>query len=111
MLFGTEPDKKVATDFVRGILADGGTRHLDALKLALRMNPEVIFFLTDADEPTLTNNELAEVRKLNQRVGASINAIEFGSGPQQSRDNFLVRIARENSGAHVYVDVSQLPRN
>lgn len=110
MLFGTEPDKKVATDFVRGILADGGTRHLDALKLALRMSPDVIFFLTDADEPTLTNNELAEVRKLNQRVGASINAIEFGSGPQQSRDNFLVRIARENSGAHVYVDVSQLPR-
>jgi hypothetical protein len=110
MLFGSEQDKKIAYDFVRGILADGGTRHLDALKLALRMGPDVIFFLTDADEPALTNNELAEIRKLNERVGASINTIEFGSGPPPHRDNFLIRIARQNSGAHVYVDVSQLPR-
>jgi hypothetical protein len=110
LLYGNPEDKKIAFDFVRGIMADGGTRHLDALKAALRMQPHVIFFLTDADEPTLSNTELDEIRKLNARVGASINAIEFGSGPPSSRDNFLVRIARENSGAHVYVDVSKLPR-
>jgi hypothetical protein len=110
LMFGTDTDKQSAQSFVRGISADGGTRHLEAIKLALKMKPHVIFFLTDADEPTLTNAELDEVRKLNDRVGASINAIEFGSGPQQNRENFLVRIARENSGAHVYVDVSQLPR-
>jgi hypothetical protein len=109
-MWGTDTDKDLAHDFVRGILADGGTRHLDAIKLALKMQPHVIFFLTDADEPTLTNAELDEIRRLNDRVGCSINAIEFGSGPQQRADNFLVRIARENSGAHVYVDVTKLPR-
>lgn len=109
LLYGNDTDKKLAHDFVRGIQADGATRHLDALKAALRMKPHVIFFLTDADEPTLSNAELAEIRQLNGHVGASINAIEFGAGPQQSRENFLVRIARENSGAHVYVDVTKLP--
>lgn len=111
MMYGNDTDKKVAQDFVRGILSDGGTRHLEALKLALRMGPDVIFFLTDADEPTLTNAELAEIRRLNDRVGASINAIEFGAGPRQHRESFLTRIARENSGAHVYVDVSKLPQH
>lgn len=111
LMFGNDDDKQLANAFVKSIQADGGTKHLEALKLALGMRPHVIFFLTDADEPTLTNTELAEIRRLNDRIGASINAIEFGSGPRQSRDSFLVRIARENSGAHVYVDVSQLPRN
>lgn len=110
LMYGNETDKKLADDFVRGILADGGTKHLEALKLALGMQPHVIFFLTDADEPTLSNAELAEVRRLNERVGASINAIEFGAGPQRNAESFLVHIARQNSGAHVYVDVSQLPQ-
>jgi hypothetical protein len=110
LLFGNETDKKIAHDFVRGILADGGTQHLEPLKMALRMQPHVIFFLTDADEPMLSNAELAEIRRLNDRVGASINAIEFGAGPPQRSENFLVRLARENSGAHVYVDVTKLPR-
>jgi hypothetical protein len=110
LLYGTSEDKQIAHDFVRGIMADGGTAHLEAVKAALRMQPHVIFFLTDADEPTLSNTELDEIRKLNARVGASINAIEFGSGPQSRRENFLTRIAHENSGAHVYVDVSKLPR-
>jgi hypothetical protein len=44
---------------------------------------------------------------MNRRT--SINAIEFGYGPQSGADNFLVRLARQNNGMHVYVDVSQLP--
>jgi len=67
----------------------------------------VIFFLTDADEPRMTAGQLAHVVRTNQ--GASINAIEFGYGPQTDADNFLVKLARQNGGRHVYVDVSQLP--
>jgi hypothetical protein len=109
MHFGTEADKQVAGNFVRGMLADGGTRHLEALRMALRMKPDVIFFLTDADEPTLTNAELDEIRRLNNGIGCSINAIEFGVGPQRNTESFLVRIARENSGHHAYVDLTKLP--
>lgn len=108
MLFGGESEKKTAADFINSIVADGGTRHLDALRLALRMKPDVIFFLTDADEPTLTRAELEEIRKLNDRIGCSIHAIEFGTGPRRSSDSFLVEIARQNSGNHVYVDLMKL---
>jgi hypothetical protein len=67
----------------------------------------VIFFLTDADEPRMTTQQLAHIARSNH--GTTINAIEFGFGKQNETDNFLVRLARQNGGQHVYVDVSQLP--
>ena len=79
-MYGTDRDRSLATDFIRSVVADGGTRHIDALLLALQMRPDVIFFLTDADEPQLTAIELAQIRRRNESVGASINTIEFGAG-------------------------------
>ena len=107
--YGDETGKQEAERFVRGILANGGTRHMDALRLALRMHPDVIFFLTDANEPRLTNEQLAEVRRLNQGLTV-IHSIEFGYGPALGGENFLRQLARDNGGQHVYVDISQLPR-
>jgi hypothetical protein len=88
--------------------ADGATRHEEALVVALRMVPDVIFFLTDADEPRLSAKQLAHIAQANK--GTSINAIEFGYGAQADPEDFLVKLARQNGGRHVYVDVSQLPR-
>jgi hypothetical protein len=109
MLFGDSPTKRLAKNFVRGIVSAGSTRHLDALKLALGMRPDVIFFLTDAGEPQLSANQVEEVRQRNLRVGAQINTIEFGAGPNPGGRNFLVRLADENGGQYVYVDVTRLP--
>ena len=36
------------------------------------------------------------------------DAIEFGSGPFSGDANFLVRLAQQNSGNHVYVDLTKL---
>ncbi len=107
LVFGTDKNKYLAQKFVGSITADGATRHEEALELALRLSPDVIFFLTDADEPRMTTQQLAHIAHLNH--GTSINAIEFGYGKQLESDNFLVRLARQNGGQHVYVDVSQLP--
>jgi Mg-chelatase subunit ChlD len=109
MLFGNEQTRRLAQGFVEGVVANGGTQHMAALKFALGMNPDVIFFLTDAAEPQLTVAELDEIRRQNARVGATIIAIEFGSGPQQSSLSFLKRLARQNGGQYVYVDVTRLP--
>ncbi len=106
LVWGDERGKQLAKEFVNGITASGGTRHKDALQLALRMRPDAIFFLTDADEPQLTSGELAEVRRWNQQT--MIHAIEFGFGPQSNSNNFLVRLARQNGGQHAYVDISRL---
>lgn len=107
LVWGNQAGKQQAEQFVRGIRANGGTRHLDALRLALGLAPDVVFFLTDADEPRLTDSELARLRQWNR--SATIHSIEFGFGPQSRDDNFLVRLARQNGGQHVYVDVSKLP--
>jgi hypothetical protein len=107
LVFGTDQNKYLAQKFVGSITADGATQHVEALEMALRMGPDVIFFLTDADEPRMTAKQLARLAQLNK--GSSINAIEFGFGPQSDPDNFLVTLARQNGGKHVYVDVSRLP--
>jgi hypothetical protein len=109
MLFGSDSDKRAAIDFVKGIRAHGGTAHFEALKMALRLHPDVIFFLTDAEEPRLSASELRDIKRMNDGIGASIYAIEFGSGPALGDDNFLKRIAGQNGGQHTYVDVSRLP--
>ena len=106
MEFGNEQGKKNAEIFVGSILADGGTRHMEALELALSLKPDVIFFLTDADDPMLSASELARIRRLND--SASINTIEFGSGPARGGYNFLKRLAEENRGKYGYVDASRL---
>jgi hypothetical protein len=108
LTFGTERDKRLAESFVRSIVANGGTQHMKALRLALGMAPDVIFFLTDADDPQLTSQELAEIRRLN-KAGTTINTIEFGSQSAPAGVNFLMRLADENGGKHVYVDVTRLP--
>jgi hypothetical protein len=107
MMFGTEQNRRLAEEYIRGISPAGGTRHGEPLKRALGLQPDVIFLLTDAEEPQMTPGELEQARRRN-RGATSIHTIEFGSGPFHGRDNFLVRLARQNNGQHVYVDVTRL---
>ena len=107
LVYGDDQGKALAQRFVRGIVAAGGTRHLQPLAMALKMRPDVIFFLTDAEEPRLSADELAQLKRLNK--GTQIHAIEFGFGPTIGEDNFLKRLARQNGGQHAYIDISKLP--
>lgn len=106
LIWADEQGKQAAREFIQAIEANGGTNHMDALKAGLAMRPDVIFFLTDADQPTLTYEELQRVRRWN--YGTTIHAIEFAVGPKVAGDNFLMRLARQNGGQHAYVDVSRL---
>lgn len=107
LIFADDSGKTLAEDFVRKIQASGSTEHMAALRAALRLGPDVIFFLTDAADPQLSPSELRELQRLNK--GTTINAIEFGSGPFPGGDNFLMKLARQNGGQHTYVDVTGLP--
>jgi hypothetical protein len=107
LMWGDERSKGLAREFVQRIQAAGGTRHLPALALGLRLAPDVIFFLTDADEPQMTEEELKTVRERLNR-GTVIHTVEFGEGPDPGKLNFIRRLAIENGGKSVYVDVSAL---
>lgn len=107
MMWGGKRQKAAAQQFVSRIVADGNTNHMPALQLALSLGPDVIFFLTDAEEPQLTPQDLRKIRDWN---GAEtvINTIEFGAGPASERHNSLKEVARQNRGQHTYIDVTTL---
>jgi hypothetical protein len=107
-VFATDRNKELAETFLDSISAQGGTEHEAALKIAFKLKPDVIFWLTDADRPKLDENQIERINRL--AAGTIINAIEFGPGPQneKDKDNFLAKIAEGNAGEHVYVDVKKL---
>lgn len=109
LFWGTDTNRTFAGQFIRGIQPDGGTRHLDALLMALGYGPDVIFFLTDAGEPVLYPGDLDKIKKRNN--GRSrIFTIEFGKGANLRTDNFLKKLARDNGGSHSYRDVQEFQK-
>lgn len=82
----------------------GGTDHASALYMALRLKPEVIFFLTDGDATTrLNRGQLAGIARFNSG-NTQINVIQFGIGPNTVPVAFLPELARMNGGQFRYVD-------
>jgi hypothetical protein len=85
----------------------GGTDHMLALREALKLKPEVIFFLTDAD--LMSHSDVNEIL---QEVGSTrIRAIEFGCGTELSQRSPIGRLASTTGGSYVYIDVSKFPRS
>jgi hypothetical protein len=107
-VFANDRNKDMAERFLDSISAQGGTEHEAALRIAFKLKPDVIFWLTDADRPKLDDEQIARLNHL--AAGTIINSIEFGTGPQNEKDkeNFLKKIAEANAGEHVYVDVKKL---
>ena len=107
MYFATDDRKEAARNFVGSVRGEGGTDHLNALKRAFRLGPDVIFLLTDA-EGGFTPAELREVSRLN-RSAAVINAIEFGD--RRRGDRSLQQLAQESGGQYIYKDIRTLRIN
>jgi Mg-chelatase subunit ChlD len=105
--FATDRNKKLASNFVGGITADGGTDRFAALRDAIAISPDVVFFLTDADDP-MSPTELAEIQRVNRNIQAAICVIEFGRKPDPVPNNFLARMAQESGGQYGYVDTTKL---
>ncbi len=97
-----------AQRYVRSVAAFGGTEHAAAIKLALKMSPDVIFFLTDARIPRLSHAELREIQRRAELSGTAIHTIEFGPEAVPPADNFLRELAAMNNGQYQYIDVRRL---
>jgi hypothetical protein len=85
----------------------GGTDHMLALREALKLKPEVIFFLTDAD--LMTNSDVNEI--LTEAGSTRIQAVEFGRGTELGQRTPLGRLATTTGGSYLYIDVSKFPRS
>ena len=98
----------LARNYIRSITAYGGTEHESALKLALRMGPDVIFFLSDARIPRLSEKELSSIQLRASSSGTTIHCIEFGADGSPPTDSFLIDLAEMNQGQYRYIDVQDL---
>lgn len=89
--------KSLAVQAVDRVLSDSGTDHKPALLMALGMEPDVIYFLTDGDQPELYPGDLEEIGK---RTGSTtIHVIKFGDGTVASRGvSWLERLAQQSHG-------------
>ncbi len=107
MMPATTSNKARVQTQLSTIVSDGGTDHMLALRTALGLKPEVIFFLTDAD--LMTNSDVNEILT---EVGATrIQAVEFGRGTPLGQRTPLGRLATTTGGSYLYIDVSQFPRS
>ena len=106
----TEIHKTLAKQKIAGIHPGTGTQHYPALEMAMRLKPDVIFFLTDGQEPPLDERELELLKKLNGQK-TRIHSIEFGVGAEVSEGanprNFLRKLSHQNGGTYRYYDVTK----
>jgi len=87
------------------VRAEKGTEHKAALKHALRLKPDVIYFLTDGDEPRLTSADLGELLRLNSS-NARVHVVEFASSQRESREvTWLQQLASRTGGKYSRVPV------
>jgi hypothetical protein len=106
LAFGTDANRAEVKRFLGTIAADGGTDHVAALSMAVRMHPDVIFLLTDGDKPTVTARELARIDRIGP--GITIHTIQFGAGDHADAHGWMGKLAKQSGGEYKYVDTQKL---
>ncbi len=110
MAFADDRNKRMAASLIGNVTAEEGTDRYTALKRAIDFQPDVIFFLTDADD-AMPPSEVAEIARANEGTQAAICVIEFGRDPSPPRDNFLRQLARKRRPIRVCQYVVARPLN
>ncbi|OAI46927.1 hypothetical protein AYO44_01750 [Planctomycetaceae bacterium SCGC AG-212-F19] len=90
-----------ATRLLREVVPEGGTEHLPALRQALLLHPDMIYFLTDADD--LNPADVQTLTRLNQGRTV-IHAIELTLANRDHEEMPMHRLARDNRGGYRAVE-------
>jgi len=101
-IFADDEAKRAVRRFVEGVEAEGGTRHAEAIAAALRLAPDAIFVLTDADEhDDLTEAERGRLMRVLGKTRCMVAQFGGGEGRRSPR---LARVAAESGGEYRVVD-------
>jgi Ca-activated chloride channel family protein len=103
LVSATTEHKRIAVQLLLALAPEGATDHLPALKQALALQPDVIYFLTDADD--LRPEQVRALTQLN-RGRTSIHTIEMNTSNARRADMPLHILARENRGVYRAVGVN-----
>lgn len=97
LLPATADCKRQVALFLETLDAEGGTEHLSALRLALVFQPEVIFFLTDADD--LRDDQIRAVTLANHGQ-TTIHTIQLTTSHRSGEAVPLLALAQANQGVY-----------
>src|SRR5271157_1344011 len=103
----TTTNKVQVQSQLQRVTPEGDTKHMVALRTALGLKPEVIFFLTDSRD--MSDNDVNEI--LAETHGSRIQAVEFDLGPDLGKQTPLRRLATTTGGTYRYIDVTSFPRS
>ena len=97
-------NKAKCVHFLKSLVPSGGTSPEQALATGIRMRPDTIFFLTDADEE-LTDQALERIQTLRRQCKVQqICVIEFRKSTDPVKKTYR-RLAGENGGSYVVRNV------
>ncbi len=102
MMPASPANKRRVQDLLNTIPPYGGTDHMLALRTALALRPEVIFFLTDAD--SMRPEEVGDILAIAGRT--RIHAVEFGQTGLIGGSTPLQTLAKKSGGSYRYLDVN-----
>jgi hypothetical protein len=83
-----------ASDRLEALPAAGGTKHVPALTAAVKLNPELVFLLTDGEE--ITEEEVRTITRCNRRT--ALHVLELTTTDQNKGGGPLAALARTNRG-------------
>ena len=94
------PNKTRCARFLNSLVPSGGTSPEQALAVGLKMRPDVVFFLTDADEE-LSDQTLERIQTLRRQCKVQqICVVEFRKSTDPVKKTYR-RLAGENGGSYV----------
>jgi hypothetical protein len=97
MLAANSLNTRMAERLIGALRAEGGTDHLSALKRGLLFHPDVLYFLSDADD--LTQEQVRIVTAFNHGR-TTIHAVELSSTSSTRRSSPLCVLAQSNGGTY-----------
>jgi hypothetical protein len=99
-----------AREQITQIAAQGGTNHVSALALALKLRPDVLFLLTDAerfDEKPI--HELTRTKVGGRHMlRTAIHIIQFTHGSPHAPEPSIERLATANGGLYRLIDTTAI---
>ena len=103
----TAENKKLATEYVQEMKAEGFTNHLLALEEAFKLDPDVIFLMTDGEaKDDLLPAQVRRLYKYCLRRKILVNVIHFVNAPRENCT--LVRLAEKTGGQHIFIRLEDL---
>lgn len=111
LLPATPQNKRRAYDFLDQLSIKGQTDPLPAIRQAFKLNPELIYILSDGEFDNLVSYQevLAEIATLNKDGKVRINTILFGDRDKRAEET-LREIAAKHGGRFKFVTEAELDR-